>query len=334
MSKHIIPVFVPHKGCPHDCVFCNQKKISGCIQAPSEEQVHVLIQQHLKTQQKDRELEIAFFGGSFTGIPLEEQERYLQIATAYRKQYPKLQIRASTRPDCIKESVISLLQRYQVNSIELGVQSMHDNVLKAAGRGHTAEDVTTAVQRLKQAGIIVGIQTMLGLPGDTREGALQTAREVIGLQPAMVRIYPTLVIRDTALETLYTTGKYQPLELEDAVTLTAELMDLYEDANIPVIRVGLQPTEQMESEIIAGPYHPAFRQLANSIRAYKEIERLLKLGGGKSDKMEVQIQEESKIAIVQSGTFSPSDIIGQKGCNRERLEKSYGYQLQVVAISS
>lgn len=334
MRKHIIPVFVPHKGCPHDCVFCNQKKISGCIQAPSEEQVHVLIQQHLQTHQKDQTLEIAFFGGSFTGIPLKEQESYLQIATAYRKQYPELQIRASTRPDCITEPVIALLQRYQVNIIELGVQSMQDHVLTAAGRGHTAQDVTTAVQRLKQAGITVGIQTMLGLPGDTGEGALQTAREVIELKPDMVRIYPTLVIRDTALETLYTTGKYQPLELEDAAMLTAELMDLYEDANIPVIRIGLQPTEQMENEVIAGPYHPAFRQLANGVRAYKEMERLLELGGGKSNKMEVQIQEETKTVTVQSDTFSPSDIIGQKGCNREQLEKSYGYQLQVVAFSS
>ncbi len=333
MRKHIIPVFVPHKGCPHDCVFCNQKKISGCMQAPTTAEVHQLIQQHLQTH-KDRELEIAFFGGSFTGIPLEEQESYLQIATAYRKQYPKLQIRASTRPDCITQPVIALLQRYQVNTIELGVQSMHDNVLKAAGRGHTAQDVITAVQHLKQAGIIVGIQTMLGLPGDTHEGALQTARKVIALQPAMVRIYPTLVIGDTALETLYTTGKYQPLELEEAATLTAELMDLYEEANIPVIRVGLQPTEQMESEVIAGPYHPAFRQLANGVRAYKEMERLLKQGGGKSNKLNVQIQEETKTIIVQSKYFSPSDIIGQKGCNREQLEKSYGYQLQVVAILS
>lgn len=331
MSRHIIPIFVPHKGCPHDCVFCNQKKISGCIQAPSAEEVHQLIQQHLDTH-KDAELEIAFFGGSFTGIPLEEQEAYLKIATAYRKQYPKLQIRASTRPDCISEPVITLLQRYQVNIIELGVQSMQDHVLTAAGRGHTAEDVVKAVKLLKQAGITVGIQTMLGLPGDTNQGALQTAKQVIELKPAMVRIYPTLVIRDTALERMYITGQYQPLDLKEAATLTAELMDLYENASIPVIRVGLQPTEQLGTDVIAGPYHPAFRQLANGARAYKEMERLLQSGGGKSDRMEMQIQEETRTVTVQSSIFSPSDIIGQKGCNREQMEKSYGYRLQVVAI--
>lgn len=333
MSKHIIPVFVPHKGCPHDCVFCNQKKISGCMQAPTPTEVHRLIEQHLGTH-KEQDLEIAFFGGSFTGIPLEEQEQYLKIANQYREQYPQLQIRASTRPDCITEPVIALLQQYGVNVIELGVQSMDDQVLTASGRGHSAEDVKQAVKTLKQAGIVVGIQTMLGLPGDTKEGALQTAKEVIELQPAMVRIYPTLVIGQTVLETMYQKGLYKPLELDEAVALTAELMDLYESANIPVIRVGLQPTEQMDSEVIAGPYHPAFRQLANGARAYQEMERLLCLGGGKSDKMELQIEADAKLVKVKSNTFSPSDIIGQKGCNRQRLQTAYGYQIQVVAISS
>lgn len=331
MNKHIIPVFVPHKGCPHDCVFCNQKKISGCMQAPTAEEVHQLIQKHLETH-KGQELEIAFFGGSFTGIPLEEQESYLQIATGYRKQYPQLQIRASTRPDCINQPVIELLQKYQVNIIELGVQSMQDAVLTASGRGHTAADVIKAVKQLKQAGITVGIQTMLGLPGDTFEGALQTAKTVIDMKPAMVRIYPTLVIGDTALENMYKQGLYQPLMMEQAANLTAQLMDLYENANVPVIRVGLQPTEQMDSEVIAGPYHPAFRQLANGVRAYKEMERLLKQGGGKSERMQVQIHKETQTVMVQSNAFSPSDIIGQKGCNRKQLEKSYGYRLQVVAI--
>lgn len=332
MSRHIIPVFVPHKGCPHDCVFCNQKKISGCMQAPTEAQVHALIQSHLSTHNRE-ELEIAFFGGSFTGIPLEEQEIYLKAATSYRTKYPNLQIRASTRPDCITKPVIALLQRYGVNCIELGVQSMDNQVLLASGRGHTAKDVILAVKALKDAGIVVGIQTMLGLPQDTKEGAIQTAKEVIALQPAMVRIYPTLVIKDTALETLYTKGAYHPLLLEDAVELSAELMDLYESANIAVIRVGLQPTEQMDSEVVAGPYHPAFRQLANSVRALKEMERLLLLGGGVSEKMELRVKQSKKIIVVQSSQFSVSDIVGQKGCNKESVEEKYGCRLQVVAIS-
>ena len=331
MSRHIIPIFVPHKGCHHDCIFCNQKKISGCLQAPTEEQVHQSIQRHLLTHNKD-ELEIAFFGGSFTGIPIEEQEQYLKVATAYRAQYPQLQIRASTRPDCITPNVIALLQQYHVNIIELGVQSMDDNVLLASGRGHTAEDVRIAVKRLKDAGITVGIQTMIGLPRDTKEGALQTAKEVIALQPAMVRIYPTLVIADTALEQLYIKGTYRPLPLEEAVALSVELMDLYETANIPVIRVGLQATEQMDSQVVAGPYHPAFRQLANGRRAYQEMARLIEQGGGKSDKMELRLDAQTKTAFVSSAEFSPSDVIGQKGCNKKRVEEVYGYQLQVVAF--
>ena len=331
MSRHIIPIFVPHKGCPHDCIFCNQKKISGCLQAPTEEQVYQSIQSHMLTHDRD-ELEIAFFGGSFTGIPLEEQEQYLKVATAYRAQYPKLQIRASTRPDCITPNVIALLQKYHVNIIELGVQSLDDDVLLASGRGHTAKDVRTAVKCLKDAGITVGIQTMIGLPQDTKAGALQTAKEVIALQPAMVRIYPTLVIADTALAQLYEKGLYQPLSLEDAVDLSAELMDLYETANIPVIRVGLQATEQMDGQVMAGPYHPAFRQLANGRRAYQELVRLIEQGGGKSEKMELRLDSPNKIAFVSSAIFSPSDIIGQKGGNKKRIEEGYGYHLQVVAF--
>lgn len=327
MGRHIIPVFVPHQGCPHDCVFCNQKKISGCLQSPTEDQVHQLIRQHLRTH-GEQELEIAFFGGSFTGIPLEEQEAYLRIAVLYRDQYPKLKIRASTRPDCITEPVIALLQRYRVDTIELGVQSMEDKVLAASGRGHTSRDVAEAVQRLQRAGIAVGIQTMLGLPEDTPEGALQTAGEVVRLRPDMVRIYPTLVIQDTMLETLYEKGLYMPLSLGEAAALTAQLLDLYEAADIPVIRVGLQPTEQMGKEVIAGPYHPAFRQLADSLRAYGEMKRLLAQGGGRSDKMELAAEKE-RIVYVRSDTFSPSVLVGHKGSNRRRLQEEFGYLLKL-----
>lgn len=337
MSRHIIPVFIPHKGCPHDCVFCNQKRISGCISAPDEKNVRDIIEAHLKTN-GERPVEIAFFGGSFTGIPLNEQEMYLQIVDSYRREIP-LDIRASTRPDCIFPEVTDLLTKYKVGLIELGVQSMDDKVLRLSGRGHDSKCVGEAVKRLRSSGIEVGIQTMLGLPGDSFEGALSTANKVIELAPSVVRIYPTLVIRDTALADMYYSGTYTAMSLEEAVELTAILMEMYENAGINVIRAGLQPTENISDpgenrDVIAGPFHPAFRQLANSRRVYNKIVDFLSgqdcSAHYKSDKIEMYIDKEKGILNMISDFFSQSDIIGQNKANARAVYDDYGLRIKVI----
>ena len=333
MSNHIVPIFIPHEGCPHDCVFCNQKRISGCVSAPNEDEVREMIFRHIGTNY-GRNMEIAFYGGSFTGIPLKEQERYLRTAS----EFEQTEIKASTRPDCISDEVITLLKKYNVKMIELGVQSMSDSVLNLSGRGHSVKDVIQAVNRLKGADITVGIQTMTGLPGDSFEGALETAKRVIELKPEVVRIYPTLVIKGTALHDMYIAGTYVPMELEESVELASQLMDLYEDAGIKVIRVGLQATDSIavqdnegNSDVIAGPFHPAFRQLAESKRAYRIIKDFInsRVDYLEHPKMTLKRDCEEKVVYIKSKIFSVSDITGQKRINKENILKEFGYIMQI-----
>lgn len=334
MRTRILPIFIPHKGCPHDCVFCNQKRISGCREAPSVQQVQAMLDTFLEDAEPGQPLEIAFYGGSFTGIPLTEQRAYLEAANALR-QHCAISIRASTRPDYLSEEVLALLKEQRVDLIELGVQSMQDGVLHAAGRGHTAADVRRGVTALKAMGIQVGIQTMPGLPESDGEEALDTAMQVIALQPALVRIYPTLVIRDTALLDLYQSGAYTPLSLEEAVDLCAVLLNLYDTAGIPVIRVGLQASEQIQfgyagGDVAAGPFHPAFRQLVNSKRAYDFMTDILKGTGTKNQgDLQMEIDRTRGILYVTSQRFSVSDLMGQKRSNAERMMQDYGLRLQV-----
>ena len=338
--KHIVPIFIPHKGCPHDCVFCNQKKISGHEEPPSEQEVIATIERHLSTNSA-QEFEIAFYGGSFTGISLKEQEMYLNIADSYRKTYENLNIniRASTRPDCINNEVINLLLKYRVDLIELGVQSMNDKVLSISNRGHTSNDVYTAVSMLENAGIAVGIQTMIGLPGDCGESAVETARKVVLLKPLVVRIYPTLVIKDTALCEMYRNREYTPLTISEAVELAAVLTDIYEEADINVIRVGLQPTDNVrlaeggsEGDVVAGPFHPAFRQLVQSERVYKRIMKALNASAESMANLCIETEEdvERKIIYVKPDKYSISDILGQRRSNVTRIREETGYTIKVL----
>ncbi len=277
-TKHYnIPVFIPDMGCPHQCIFCNQKKISGSQAAPSAEQVVDIIETHLSTMEKGSRVEIAFFGGSFTGIPVKDQVKYLDTARRYAEDGRVAGIRLSTRPDYINEKAISILKQYGVTAIELGAQSMDDEVLRLAGRGHSADDVVKASEIIKKAEISLGLQMMLGLPGDTPEKAAATARALAALGPETARVYPALVIRGTALEKMYTGKRYSPLTLEDTVEQAANILLIFEERGINVIRMGLHPSEGLLSgdSLVAGPFHQSFRELVLTGIWRKLLERFL-----------------------------------------------------------
>ena len=263
MKKRIIPIFVPHRGCPHDCIFCNQKKITGVSTDVTKEEARNIIEEYLPTISKDASVEIAFFGGSFTAIDEKTQNELLSVAKEYVDKGLVSDIRMSTRPDCISENILNRLKEYKTTIIELGVQSMDAKVLHDSARGHDIESVIKSAHLIKESGINLGLQMMVGLPSDTEQKCIETAKKFIELDPFCVRIYPTLVVKDTGLETLLDKGEYKPFTLEQSISIVKKLLVLFYVNNINVIRVGLQATEdiQLGKGIVDGPYHPAFREL-------------------------------------------------------------------------
>ena len=266
MKKRIIPIFVPHRGCPHDCIFCNQKKITGVSTEVTSEDVRNIIEEYLPTIDNDASVEVAFFGGSFTAIDEDIQNDLLEVAKEYVEKGLIQDIRMSTRPDCISEDILNRLKEYKVSIIELGVQSMDKNVLIDSVRGHDTEEVIKSAKLIKESGIKLGLQMMVGLPSDTEKKCIATARKFIELKPDCVRIYPTLVVKDTGLEVLLNKGEYKPFTLEQSIQIVKKLLALFYVNNINVIRVGLQATEdiQVGKAVVDGPHHPAFRELAES----------------------------------------------------------------------
>jgi histone acetyltransferase (RNA polymerase elongator complex component) len=263
-SHYIIPIFVPHEGCPHDCVFCNQNSITGSTTKVTSEFVQSTVEDYLITiPSQNRVLEISFFGGTFTAINIEKQKELLAVAKHYKDLGVIDFIRLSTRPDYIDENILCLLKEYSVDIIELGVQSLDSEVLYKSARGHTEKDVEEASILIKSFGFTLGHQIMLGLPGDSFEKDIYTTREIIKLSPDICRIYPSLVIKDTPMELMYNKGIYKPYTLDEAIYISKILYGMLIVNNINVIRIGLQPTEEIntDGEIIAGPFHPAFREL-------------------------------------------------------------------------
>ena len=284
----IIPVFIPHQGCPHACVFCNQRAITGASPAlPDKTEIHDRVDQFLGYARKDRSFtEISFFGGNFLGL-LPDQIQSLLEAAAELVRVGKIDgIRFSTRPDTIDENRLRLLAPYPVSTVEIGVQSMNDKVLREAGRGHTAEDSAKAVAFLRKTRAAVGLQFMTGLPGDTDAICLATARRIIALKPDFVRIYPTLVLRGSRLGQWYREGRYQPLALGDCVTQLKTLYRMFTENQIPVIRMGLQASKELDdpATVLAGPYHPALGHLVLSEilldKAVEAIRKLSRTGDG------------------------------------------------------
>lgn len=268
MSRHyIIPIFVPHKGCPHDCVFCNQKHITGQVSDIDNMFVRNEMQKYLETiPDCDRFVEVSFFGGSFTGLPVSEQISLLKPAKEALDAGRIDAIRLSTRPDYIDDSILRTLKLYGVSIIELGVQSMDEKVLTLSNRGHSAHDVYRASDLIKDYDISLGLQMMVGLPGDNQYKDIKTAEEFVRIKPDMVRIYPALVIKDTYMEHMYRNGEYSPLTLESSIEICSKLYLIFEKADIKIIRIGLQPTENIhpDKDLVSGPFHPAFRELVES----------------------------------------------------------------------
>lgn len=269
MSKkhYIIPLFVPHEGCPHDCVFCNQSKITGKEEQVTRETAVSIIEEYLTTiDYKNSTVEVSFFGGTFTAIKEEKQKELLSVAKGYKdKGYIKY-IRLSTRPDYISTYILDYLKEYGVDIIELGVQSLDEEVLKYSGRGHDVCDVEKASKLIKEYGFTLGHQLMIGLPQDTFEKDIKSVLKSIEMKPDIARIYPALVIKDTPMEIMYNRGMYKPYSLEDAVEIIGKVYEHYKNNNVQVIRIGLQPTDNITEgkDMIAGPFHPAFRELVES----------------------------------------------------------------------
>ncbi len=264
MRRHAnVSLFVPHAGCPHQCCYCNQKVITGQAGLPTDAEIRAAVLRGAETNFGGAKTkEIAFFGGSFTAIPRQEICRMLAAARPFVQNGTVDGIRISTRPDAIDPEILQLLKQYGVTAIELGAQSMRDDVLSAACRGHTAWQVQQASQQIRAAGFSLGLQMMLGLPGDTDSGALETARAFLELEPDTVRIYPTLVLRGTPLAAALAAGDYIPMTLEQGVALAARLVPMFEEAGVSVIRLGLHSIEL--DAFLAGPWHPAFAELTEN----------------------------------------------------------------------
>ena len=266
MSKnyYIIPVFISHQGCPHQCVFCNQDRIAGKYEEVFASDVRKIIDEYLETiNSKGATIEVSFFGGTFTAIDVNKQKELLEVAREYKQKGLIHKIRLSTRPDAILPYILGYLKEYKVDIIELGVQSLDDEVLRKAGRGHSVNDVVVASKLIKEAGFTLGHQIMPGLPGDSFDIDIETTKKSIEMKPDICRIYPSLVIKDTPMEDMYNRGDYVPYSLDEAVYISGEMLKLYNDAKIKVIRIGLQPTDTITTgkDIVDGPFHPAFREL-------------------------------------------------------------------------
>lgn len=324
-KEYIIPIFVPHLGCPHQCTFCNQKEISGQTKQVTANDVKETIEYYLKNFKDDSKyVEVAFYGGSFTAIDERKQNELLEAANEFIKQGRVNSIRLSTRPDYIDKSILKRLKKYNVKTIELGVQSANDYILAKCQRGHTFEDVKKASKLIRFYGFTLGHQMMIGLPESTKLDEINTAKALIKLKPKIVRIYPVLVIKNTPLAKEYEQGEYIPLTVEQAVDRAKDIMQLFNNAKIEVIRIGLQNTEEItdpseeSSQVIAGPYHPAFRQLVESGMWYDEIVQKIK-------KFNIKVMQ----VTIKANPENINNIIGHKKENVLKLKEFYDVDVVV-----
>ena len=324
-KEYIIPIFVPHLGCPHQCTFCNQKEISGQTKQVTANDVKETIEYYLKNFKDDSKyVEVAFYGGSFTAIDEKKQNELLEAANEFIKQGRVNSIRLSTRPDYINKAILKRLKKYNVKTIELGVQSANNYILAKCQRGHTFEDVKKASKLIRFYGFILGHQMMIGLPESTKLDEINTAKALIKLKPKIVRIYPVLVIKNTPLAKEYEQGEYIPLTVEQAVDRAKDIMQLFNNAKIEVIRIGLQNTEEItdpseeSSQVIAGPYHPAFRQLVESGMWYDEIVQKIK-------KFNIKVMQ----VTIKANPENINNIIGHKKENVLKLKEFYDVDVVV-----
>ncbi|MDP3695316.1 MAG: radical SAM protein [Desulfocapsaceae bacterium] len=327
----VIPIFIPHQGCPQQCLFCNQHSITGEREGRVDVAMQVaatirewLLRPRRQAQARDGQVsdpagrlrvlpvpqvQVAFFGGSFTCLPRARQEELLAEIQPFLASGQVGCIRLSTRPDCVDREVCSFLLSHGVRIVELGVQSLDDRVLQASRRGHDADDSRRAVALLQEAGMEVGIQLLPGLPLETTGSFLRTVREVVTLAPAFVRLYPVLVVEHAGLAEMYRRGEYRPLSMNRALALTCRAKEILTAASIRVVRIGLQPSAALERELLAGPYHPAFGELVASRIWLKKIRPLL------------ASCPIGKRVTIQISPRDLSAVIGMKRLNMQRFER-------------
>lgn len=315
--KHInVSLFVVNNGCPYRCSFCDQTQISGNNYLPDAEDVKKACEIAVKSGKTDPESsEIAFFGGSFTCMEKAYMIELLEAARSYVGKYFK-GIRISTRPDAIDEEILMLLKKYGVSSVELGAQSLDDEVLKRNFRGHTSRQVELASRQIKEFGFSLGLQMMTGLPFDTNEKTINTAKKIIGIKPETVRIYPLIVLKNTLCGKWYLEGRFKPQTLSEAVELCSELILMFEKENIKVIRAGLHSGGNVENGYLAGAYHPSFRELCENEIFYNII------------KTEISNKSKGKKYIVYTAETALSKARGQRSSNILKLSE-YGYNVIV-----
>lgn len=329
-KEYIIPIFVPHLGCPNSCTFCNQKTISGQSKQVTAKDVRDTIEYYLSNfKDNNKYVEVAFFGGSFTGIEEEVQEELLQAAFEYIKQKKVNSIRISTRPDYINKKILKRLKKYKVKTIELGVQSTNNYILSRCQRGHTFEDVKKASKLIRRKRFVLGHQMMVGLPESTKLDEINTTKSLIKLKPKIVRIYPVLVIKGTKLEEEYKNNEYIPLTVNQAVERCKDIVSMFNKKKIKVIRLGLQNTNTIdepghkESEVVAGPYHPAFRQLVESSMWYDSMLEHIK-----------QFNTKVKVVEIRANPININNIIGHKKENINKLNEIYDVEVNVTSDES
>ncbi len=324
MKHSNIAIFIPHLGCPNQCSFCNQNTITGHKKSPTPQEVELEIEQAISKLNGDfNNTEIAFFGGSFTAINRDYMLALLKIAKKHVIKYSLKGIRISTRPDCIDTEILDILKEHKVTAIELGAQSMVDRILQMNYRGHTSKDVEDASKMIKEYGFELGLQMMIGLYGETKEDTFITADKIISLKPNTVRIYPTVILKNTYLEKVFLSGEYKVFSLEDSVEICAKLLKDFTDNNIKVIKLGLHSSEEVEENMVGGIYHQAFRELCESKIYLQNTLNLIK-------------QEDIKNGDKCLITVNPkaiSKMVGQKRNNIKAIE-NLGLQVSINQDSS
>jgi len=307
----VIPVFIPHQGCPQNCLFCNQVSISGKRSRSEDDTqlVHNTISEWLGRSRKQKLTQVAFYGGSFTCLDSKRQQTLLNAVQPFIATGDVQAIRLSTRPDCIDESVCELLKEKHVTTVELGVQSLDDTVLQASWRGHSAADSIQAAKVIKKAGLELVIQLMPGLPKETSRSWIATVRQVLSVQPNCVRIYPTLVIGGAALAKEYSDGLYSPLSMNQAIAYCCKAKKLFEDSGIKILRLGLQAADNLEEQLIAGPYHPAFGEMVSARDWLQRSRKILAAAPAGSQ------------TVFTISNRDVSAFVGPKRCNMNRLER-------------
>lgn len=319
--NQIIPIFIPHLGCPHDCVFCNQKRISGSLLPAGPEDVERELDKALAKLPEGSAPQLAFYGGSFTAIPSGEQEALLGAAKPYLDRGLVSGVRLSTRPDAIDDTVLDMLSFYGVDTIELGAQSMIDEVLWKSGRGHKAEDTVRASKLIKERGFHLVLQLMTGLPGSNMEKDTESAEKIAALMPDGVRIYPTVIIKDTELYDMWIRGEYHEHTVEQAVETCAAIVPLFESRGISIIRIGLNPTDDLSSgSAVAGAYHPALGELVKGRIMLKKALAVLGQSSGTGVVLGVHPSEVSQ-------------MVGQHRCNADAICRLMGFKWVKVVPS-